>query len=107
MQRYASVVGLTAEGGEDYVRLHASVWPDVLKQIKASNVQNYSMYRYGELLISYFEYVGEDFAADMAKMAEDPVTQKWWSLCKPLTTPVPERASGEWAMALPEIFHMD
>jgi len=28
-------------------------------------------------LSSYFEYVGNDFEADMAKMAADPTTQEW------------------------------
>ena len=69
MQRYASVIGMKPEHREEYERLHADVWPDVLKQIYQSNIRNYSIYRYGELLFSYFEYVGEDFEGDMAKMA--------------------------------------
>ena len=107
MQRYATVVGLTAEGGDEYERLHAEVWTDVLKQIKSSNIRNYSIYRYGDMLFSYFEYVGEDFEADMLVMADDQVTQAWWRLCKPLTRPMPDRAPGEWAIDIPEIFHMD
>ena len=68
MKRYASVIGLKPEHREEYERLHADVWPTVLKQIHDSNIRNYSIYRYGELLFAYFEYVGTDFAADMARM---------------------------------------
>lgn len=107
MERYASVIGISAESREEYERLHAAVWPDVLIQIRQSNIRNYSIYRYGELLFSYFEYVGEDFEADMARMAEDSATQKWWDLCNPLQSPVSDRAPGEWWMAIPEIFHTD
>ena len=107
MQRYASVIGLSAAHREHYERLHAAVWPDVLEQIRESNIRNYSIYRYGELLFSYFEYIGTDFEADMAKMAADPTTQKWWDVCMPLQAPVEGRAEREWWMAIPEIFHTD
>ena len=107
MQRYASVIGIKTEHRAEYERLHADVWPDVLAQIATSNIRNYSIYRYGELLFSYFEYVGDDFDADMAKMAADPTTQKWWDVCKPLQTPLPDRADGEWWASIPEIFHVD
>ncbi len=47
-------------------------------------------------LFSYFEYTGRDFARDAAKMAADPVPQKWWSVCKPCQIPLRDRAKGEW-----------
>ena len=107
MKRYASVIGLKPEHRVEYERLHADVWPTVLKQIHDSNIRNYSIYRYGELLFAYFEYVGSDFAADMARMAADENTQRWWDLCKPLQTPVPDRAPGDWWMDVLEVFHTD
>ena len=107
MQRFGSVIGLKPENREEYERIHADVWPTVLKQIAASNIRNYSIYRYGDLLFSYFEYVGSDFAADMAKMAADPETQRWWAICEPMQSPVPERTDGEWWATLPELFHVD
>ena len=107
MTRYASVVGMKPENRAEYERLHADVWPDVLAKIYECNIRNYSNYRYGELLFSYFEYTGNDFDGDMAKMAADPMTQKWWDVCKPLQSPVPDRADGEWWAAIPEVFHVD
>lgn len=71
MTRYASVIGIKPENRAEYERLHADVWPDILAKIYECNIRNYSIYRYGELLFSYFEYVGNDFDADMAKMGED------------------------------------
>ncbi len=107
MKRYASVIGLKPEHRVEYERLHADVWPTVLKQIHDSNIRNYSIYRYGELLFAYFEYVGSDFSADMARMAADENTQRWWDLCKPLQTPVADRAPGDWWMDVLEVFHTD
>jgi L-rhamnose mutarotase len=107
MTRYASVIGMKPENRAEYERLHADVWPDILAKIYECNIRNYSIFRYGELLFSYFEYIGSDFDGDMALMAEDPMTQKWWGVCKPLQTPVADRADGEWWAAIPEVFHVD
>ena len=107
MRRIAQVIGLPAENAEEYERLHAETWPAVLERIRRSNIRNYSIYRYGELLFAYYEYVGDDFEADMAAIAADPETQRWWTFTEPLQSPVPERRDGEWWHDLPEVFHAE
>jgi len=112
MKRYGAVIEVKADRVDEYKRLHAAVWPDVLALIKACNLQNYSIYlrklpdgKY--YLFSYFEYAGSDFASDMAKMAADPETQRWWAVCKPCQEPLPDRAQGEWWAGMEEVFHQD
>jgi L-rhamnose mutarotase len=107
MKRIASVIGVAPESIEVYERLHAAVWRGVLDRLSASNVTNYSIYRHGDLLFSYMEYVGDDLEADLAAIAADPVTKEWWAVCEPLQRPMPERAEGEWWKELPEVFHLD
>jgi L-rhamnose mutarotase len=93
----------------EYKRLHADVWPEVLAQIRRSNIRNYSIYlREPEnLMFAYFEYVGTDYEADMAAMAADPKTQEWWALCMPMQKPLETRTAGEWWASTEEVFHMD
>ena len=107
MKRVASVIGLPREHREEYERYHAAVWPGVLGRLTASGIRNYSIYRHGELLFSYFEYIGDDYEADMAAIAADPETQRWWAVQEPLQSPLDDRAPGEWWKELPEIFHLD
>ncbi len=112
MKRYGMVLGLRAEKVEEYKRLHAAVWPDVLKRIKECNIRNYSIYlrRLDDgrhYLFSYFEYTGTDFAADMAKMAADPTTQRWWSFCEPCQKPLEKRGPKEWWTNMEEVFHLE
>lgn len=107
MTRYGMVIGVRPEKLEEYKKLHAAVWPDVLAMIHDCNIRNYSIYYRDGLLFSYFEYVGEDYEADMARMAADPTTQKWWDLCMPCQAPVPTRAEGEWWAPMEEVFHTD
>ena len=96
MKHYGTVIKVRPEKFDEYKELHADVWPDVLKMIKQCNIQNYSIYHKDGYLFSYFEYVGEDFAADMARMVADPKTLEWWDVVKPMQEPLGTRAEGEW-----------
>ena len=112
MKRFGSVIELIPEKAAEYRRLHDEIWPDVLAMIRACHLQNYSIFQRrlpdGKLyLFSYYEYVGKDYAADMAKMAADPTTQKWWDVCKPCHAPLADRTEGEWWAGMDEVFHCD
>ena len=112
MKRYGWVIGLREEKIDEYKKLHAAVWPEVLGMIKQCNINNYSIYLRKlpdgkSYLFSYLEYTGSDFAADMAKMAADPMTQKWWEVCEPCQEPLSDKAEGEWWADMEEVFHYD
>ena len=107
MKRYGQIIGVKPEHFEEYKKYHAAVWPVVLKMITACNIRNYSIYHKDNQLFAYFEYHGTDFAADMAKMAADPTTQKWWAVMDPMQQPVENRAAGEWWANMEEVFHLD
>lgn len=109
MKRYGAVIGLKPEAVVEYKRIHAAVWPDVLKQIANSNIRNYTIFfkEPEHLLFAYYEYVGTDHAADMAEMAKDPATQDWWKICEPMQQPLDTRKEGEWWAGMEEVFHTD
>jgi len=107
MTRYGMVLKVRPEKLEEYKKLHAAVWSDVLKMISECNIRNYSIYHKDGYLFSYFEYHGSDYAADMKKMADDPTTQKWWEVCTPCQEPLETRAEGEWWAKMEEVFHYD
>ncbi len=54
MKRYGSVIGVRAEKLEEYKKLHAAVWPDVLKMIKRCNIRNYSIYPRSFRTVNYY-----------------------------------------------------
>jgi L-rhamnose mutarotase len=107
MTRHGQLIGIQPEKLTDYKRYHAKVWPEILKKITECGIRNYSIYHKDGLLFAYFEYVGRDFAADMAKMAADPQTQEWWAIMKPMQKSLPTRAEGEWWAEMEEAFHLD
>jgi L-rhamnose mutarotase len=112
LQRFGSVIGLKPGKADEYIRLHAAVWPQVLATIRQCNIRNYSIYL-GKLddgnlyLFGYFEYTGHDFQADMKKMADDPATQRWWKLTDPCQVPQMGRKPGEHWMTMREVFHVE
>ena len=107
MKRYGSLIRLRPEKLEEYKKLHAAVWSGVLKTITECGLRNYSIYYKDGFLFSYYEYIGEDYDADMAKMAADPLTQEWWAVCKPCQEPLETREPGEWWADMEEFFHLD
>ncbi len=112
VERHGLVLRLKPGARAEYERLHAAVWPAVLATITRAGIRNYSIFVRElddghDALFAYFEYHGADFAADMARMAEDPATQRWWSVCEPLQAPIATRAPGEWWARMQEVFHQD
>jgi L-rhamnose mutarotase len=107
MQRFGSVTRLRPERRDDYLALHANVWPGVEAALTRANVRNYTIFVHDDLLFGYYEYVGTDYAADLARIAADPLTQRWWAL----TEPCQERLAGtpdgsQWA-PMAEVWHLE
>ncbi len=107
MQRYGMTIHLKPGTEARYKLYHSAVWPEVLAKISECNIRNYSIFFKDGILFSYFEYIGEDFSADMAEMAADPKTQEWWAIMGPMQQPVENRVEGEWWAGMEEIFHYD
>ena len=106
------ITGLKPEKADYYKKAHAAVWPGVLEKIKDCNIRNYSIFlREMEgrfYLFSYMEYTGEDFEADMQRMAKDPVTQLWWKEMHPCMIPLsPALAKDSIWSHMEEVFHQD
>jgi L-rhamnose mutarotase len=107
LRRVGQVIRVRPDSIAAYEALHATPWEGVLATLRGAHVHNYSIYRHGTVLFAYFEYTGDDFEADMARIAADPVTQAWWKLTDAMQEPYPERAEGSWWLDLPELFHAD
>ncbi|XVS61536.1 L-rhamnose mutarotase [Actinosynnema sp. CA-299493] len=83
LQRYGMVTRLRPERRDDYLRLHAAVWPSVERMLIEANIRNFSIFLHGDLLFGYYEYTGEDHDADQARIAADPESRRWWALTDP------------------------
>ena len=111
VKRVGQIIKLKPAAYEEYKRLHAAVWPEVLETIHKANIRNYSIYHWDGFLFAYMEYIGDDFDADMAVIAADPKTHEWWALTDPLQQPVQGNSSGSiegnWWTEMESLFHTD
>ena len=107
MQRYGMIIKVRPEKLEEYMRLHANIWPDVLNLLKKADLGNISIYHKDGYLFEYLEYSGTDFETDIANLLANPVYKKWLKVCDACQQPLDTRAKGEWWAKMEEIFHCD
>ena len=107
MKRIGEVVKIKPECLEAYKTHHADPWPGINEMIKECNIQNYSIFQRGDYLFAYYEYVGNDFEADMKKMEEDPVSQRWEVLMRSMMTPEDDCKEGEFWAGMSEVYHLE
>src|ERR1700739_710474 len=105
--RVASVIRLRPEHEDAYRELHAAAWPEVLATLTRANVRNYSIFLRDGLLFRYLEYTGDAHAADMAAIAADEATRRWWQLTDPCQQPVDSAAEGGGGAPPEEGLHRD
>jgi L-rhamnose mutarotase len=107
MTRMGMCIGLKPDIIARYKELHAAVWPEVLDAISAANIRNYSIFlREPEnLLFAYWEYIGDDFNADMEQMKLAHRMRDWWAICGPLQQPLVTRKADEWWASMEQVFY--
>jgi len=111
--RIGQSIRLKPEYAEEYIKIHADVWPPVLKRISDSHIHDYSIFydRESGILFATFKYTGDDFEGDMKKSADDPDTQRWWKVTDAMQESLNPGAKssfdGGWWRVLEEVFHVE
>ena len=95
-QLFASVIKLRPEKAEYYKKLHANPFSSVNKMIRECGITKYKIWNREDLLFSVMEYCGDDFEYDMAKMAQDPETNRWWKETDPCQKRIDGALKSEW-----------
>jgi len=118
-RRFGGAIKLKPEMYNRYTQLHDSVWDEVLKRMKQSNIRNFTIYYHSETntLFSHFEWIGhwssiithtnDDngnldakerekrlFESDMTALSNDPIVREWWSYCEPCQEPFSQWIRG-------------
>jgi len=107
MQRFGSVIRLRPERRNEYLALHANVWPAVEAALTRANVRNYTIFMHDHPLFGYYEYVGDDHVGDLARIAADPQTQRWWALTNPCQVRLAGTPDGSQWAPLAEVWHLE
>jgi len=107
VQRFGMAARMVPEKRYEYLELHKAVWPQVELTITKCGIRNFTIFVLGDVLFGYYEYVGDDYEADQARMGEDPATREWWKLTAPCQLPFePGSTVPNWQL-LDEAWHLD
>jgi L-rhamnose mutarotase len=103
------VIGLGADRVADDKRLHAAVWPGVLKTIGCNGRRSFDIFisQPERLLSGTSEYLGDDVAASGRAIAADCETQRGWRECEPYRRPLSTAKPGAWWAMIDNNFPMD
>ena len=104
MERVAFTMRLLPGAETEYRERHARVWPEMLVELRAGGVSDYSIYLLDDRLIGIFDV--EDFDRFRAHMAASPVNDRWQADMGRLIDPCTDPATG-FHRRLEEIFRLD
>ena len=87
MQRIAFRLRVKEERLEEYKAIHQEVWPELLADMRAASIRNYSIFARGPELFGYLEC--DDWEAASAALAASDANRRWQERMRDyLATPV-------------------
>jgi L-rhamnose mutarotase len=104
--KYAWVWNIKPEWVEEYVKMHLSPWPEIMKAHSEAGFKNYSIFRNGNQFIYEFECDGDPDAA-FTKMIKNPDCIRWNNITsKMIDTPLENGNVSSGVRYLREIFYL-
>ena len=107
IKRIGMVIGVKPEKLAFYRELHADANAGVRDLLVRYHIRNFSIFLRRlddgrDYLFAYYEYVGDDYARDLADLAAEPRNQAWLALCDPCQVPLAGEQS--WSM-MDAVYH--
>jgi L-rhamnose mutarotase len=102
MQRKALQLRIRQERVADYDEAHRHVWPELIAELQAFGVQNYSIFRRGQELFLYLSV--PDFAELLRNLEASEINRRWQKMLAPMFEPVPSLEPDESFAMMDEVF---
>ena len=106
MRRFADVIRVPKERYAEYVEKHDNIWPAIVEMMRQANIVNFTIFHRDGYLFKYYEYVGDDYEADMQTLADNEEHQQWLNFTAVCQKPVDSAKENEWWAPMDEIFHI-
>jgi L-rhamnose mutarotase len=104
LQRVAFLLQIKPGKIEEYDEAHRHVWPELIRELEAAGVTEYSIFRRGLQLFLTMRVV--DFEQTQRVLAESEVNQRWQQTMAPLFDAVPDNNPSEPLAMMEEVFYM-
>jgi L-rhamnose mutarotase len=101
------VIGVREDRADEYRALHADDNPGVRDLLAAAHIRNFSIFLErlpdgGLYLFGYYEYDGNDYEGDMARLDADARNREWLAMTGPMQIPLPGETG--WKI-MGEVYH--
>ena len=101
VKRIGMVIKLKPEVLTEYKRLHADSYSGVRDLLTKYNMRNFNIFLHqlddgNWYEFGYYEYVGDDYEADMAALDKEPRNIEWLKVCDPMQIPL--KGETSWAI---------
>lgn len=104
MKRNAFKMKLKPGFEEEYRRRHDEIWPELVKELEAAGISDYSIYLDPETLTLFaFQKVKDHNTA--GELPNTRIVKKWWKYMADIMETNPDNSPAEWKLR--EVFHMD
>ena len=110
MKRYALALDLVDDPQliREYEEYHKNVWPEIIKSIKDSGIQQMEIYRVGNRLFMIIEAEDDfSFARKKAMDETNAKVQEWEQLMWKYQQALPDAQKGEKWLLMDKIFSTD
>lgn len=88
---------------KEYKKRHDEIWPELSKLLSERGVYDYSIFL-DEDTLALFAVQKLKESADVAKLSEEPILQKWWDYMADIMETNPDNSPVE--KPLKEVFYM-
>lgn len=109
MKRYSLTLDLKndAELIQQYEQMHQEVWPEIIRSIRESGIENMEIYRYDTRLFMIMD-VNDEFSFEKKNELDkkNEIVQRWEKLMWKYQQPLPESAEGEKWKLMNKIFEL-
>ena len=110
MKRYSLTLNLKNDPEliREYEEYHKAVWPEIIRSIKDSGIENMQIYRYGIRLFMIME-VNNNFTFEKKQQADtaNAKVQEWEELMWKYQQPLEGSAIGEKWVLMDKIFELN
>jgi L-rhamnose mutarotase len=105
MQRVGFLIQVKPEKLDEYKRIHAKVWPELLAELSAAGMRNYSLWlRPDGMEFGYLEV--EDWEAACAYLARSEVHTRWQIAMQEFLDTPAEGEGGQPIQMLEQVFYL-
>ncbi len=104
MRRAAFTMKLKPGYQAEYKRRHDQIWPELVKELEAAGVSDYSIFL-DETTLTLFAFQKVKDHDTSALLPSTPIVTRWWKYMADIMETNPDNSPVQ--VELKEVFHMD